>query len=77
MRAHVLFDDDGRIIAMMHLPEEQLQGRHSSGFVAEAGEHVATLEIPAELEVVNARELHVVCRVDLSGGEPRLIQASK
>jgi hypothetical protein len=77
MRAHVLFDDGGRIIAMMHLPEEQLQGRHSFGFVAEAGEHVATLEIPAELEVMSARELHVVSRVDLSGGQPRLIAASR
>jgi hypothetical protein len=77
MRAHVLFEDGGRIIAMMHLPEEQMQGWHSSGFVAEAGERVATLEIPAELEVLNARELHVVSRVDLSGGEPRLVAANK
>lgn len=76
MRAHVLFDDGGRIIAMMHLPEEQSHGRHSFGFVAEAGERVATLEIPVELEVLNARELHVVSRVDLGGGEPRLISAS-
>jgi hypothetical protein len=77
MRAHVLFDDGGRIIAMMHLSEEQMQGRHSGGFVAEVGEHVATLEIPVELEVLNARELHVVSKVDLSGGQPRLIAASK
>ncbi len=77
MRARVLFDDGGRIIAMMHLPEEQSQGRHSIGFVAEAGERVATVEIPVELEVLNARELHVVSRVDLSGGEPRLIAANK
>jgi hypothetical protein len=76
MRAHVLFDDGGRIIAMMHLPEEQI-GRYSGGFVAEVGEHVATLEIPVELEVLNARELHVVSRVDLSGGQPRLIHASR
>ncbi len=77
MKAHVLFDDGGRIIAMMHLPEDQSQARHSFGFVAEAGERVATLEIPAELEVLNARELHVVSRVDLSGSVPRLIAASK
>jgi hypothetical protein len=76
MKAHVLFDDGGGIIAVMHLPEEQMKGRHSGGFVAEAGEHVATLEIPAELEVLNARELHVVSRIDLSGGQPRLISAS-
>jgi hypothetical protein len=77
MRAHVLFENGGRIIAMMHLPEEQLLGRHSFGFVAEAGERVATLEIPVELEVLNARELHVVSRVDLSGGQPRLVPANK
>jgi hypothetical protein len=77
MKAHVLFDDGGRIIAMMHLPEEQSQGRHSFGFVADAGERVATLEIPVELEVLNARELHVVSRVDLSGGAARLVAAHK
>ncbi len=76
MRAHVLFDDGGRIIAMMHLSDEQMHGRHSGGFVAEAGEHVATLEIPAELEVLNARELHLVSRVDVSGAEPGLVAVS-
>ena len=59
MKAHVLFDDGGRIIAMMHLPEDQSQARHWFGFVADAGERVATLEIPAEFEVLRDRESNV------------------
>jgi hypothetical protein len=73
MRAHVLFDDGGEIIAMMHLPERAILGQPDFGFVADAGEQVVTLEIPGELEVLNARQLHLASRVDLSQGAPRLV----
>jgi hypothetical protein len=73
MRAHVLFDEGGAILAMMHLPERPMHGQPDFGFIAEAGEQVATLEIPGELEVLNARQLHLASRVDLSQGTPRLV----
>lgn len=73
MRAHVLFDDNGEIIAMMHLPERAILGQPEFGFIAEAGEQVATLEVPGELEVLNARQLHLASRVDLSRGSPLLV----
>jgi hypothetical protein len=73
MRAHVLFDDGGEIIAMMQLPEKRVHGQPDFGFVADTGEQVATLEIPNELEVMNARQIHLASRVDLSQGAPRLV----
>jgi hypothetical protein len=73
MRAHVLFDERGEIIAMMQLPERPVHGQPDFGFVTDAGEQVATLEIPGELEVLNARQLHLASRVDLSQGVPRLV----
>ena len=73
MRAHVLFDEGGEIVAMMHLPEKPLQGQPDFGFITDAGEHVATLEIPGDFEVMNARQIHLASRVDFSQGTPRLV----
>jgi hypothetical protein len=77
MRVHVLFDEDGQILAMMQLPDKLLAGQPEFGFIAEAGERVATLKVPLGFEVLNARELHLTMRVDLSQAEPRLVESQR
>jgi hypothetical protein len=80
MKACVLFDRTGRIVAMMYVsgePEKVTACREQPGFgfVAEPGKRVALLDIPAEFRKLNSRQLQAATKVDLSQETLRLIAA--
>jgi hypothetical protein len=80
MKACVLFEGTGRIVAMMYVsgePEKvtDCRGQRGFGFMAEPGKRVALLDIPAEFRNLNSRQLQVAAKVDLSQETPKLIPA--
>jgi hypothetical protein len=74
MKAQVLFDNAGKIIGMLHLLSEENSRKGPVATLSpQAGQNLATLNIPAELHHLKPIELHASLRVDLSGGSPRLV----
>jgi hypothetical protein len=78
MKAHVLFDEAGRVGAILHLSTETKAANDASrkplaaGFSLREGQQEAILEIPSEVVHLKPRELHDSVHVDLSGASPRL-----
>ena len=78
MKAHILFDDEGRVGAMSHSKHGKKGGAVGhGGFLPGAGQHTALLDIPAELEHLKPRELHESVRVEVKEGTPRLVAKHK
>jgi len=74
MRVQVLFDEAGNVKATYHM-RAPTDGRKIplASLRPQAGEHVATLDIPQELEQLKPGALHASVRVDRSGAMPRLV----
>jgi len=67
MKVHVLFDDKGKIGAIVHSKIKTKDGTESEirgGFIVGEGEHMAILDVPAELEHLTSRELLEAVRVE-------------
>jgi hypothetical protein len=74
MKAHVLFDSDGRVGVISH----QKHGKKGTageqgGFLPGVGQHAALLDIPADLAHLKPRDLHESVRVEHKAGAPRLV----
>jgi hypothetical protein len=83
MKAHILFDDEGRVGAMSHnhikkhgYIKKSAAGEHG-GFLPGPGQHTAFLDIPEELAHLKPRDLHDSVRVELKAGTPRLVAKTK
>jgi hypothetical protein len=82
MKVQVLFDEKGKIDAILHPPVET-KSKESKGSRPVAvlrprdKQRLATLDVPAELQSCSPRELHDSLRVELSGGAPRLVSKTK
>jgi hypothetical protein len=74
MRVQVLFDEAGKVKATYHLRAENNAKKYPvASLRPQEGEHVATVEIPKELEHLKPNALHASVRVDRSGATPRLV----
>lgn len=83
MKVQVLFDESGKIHAMLHPAAETKTSKETSGKRPVAvlrpmeRQRLATLDVPAELLHLKPMEIHGSVRVDLSGGSPRLVANPK
>jgi hypothetical protein len=78
MKAHVLFDNEGRVGVISHQRNGKMGASEKhGGFLPGAGQHAALLDIPAELAHLKPRELHESVRVEKKGGTPRLVARAK
>ena len=77
MKVHVVYDDAGRIQAISH-PIPGKNGAPTLGrFRLHPGQHIATLQVPAEVAGLTPRQLHDAVRIDLRNGAPRLVAKVK
>jgi hypothetical protein len=67
MRLHVVYDDEGTILAASQVPS-------GDQVLPEAGEHAAEFDVPAEFAGVELQELAQRLRVDVR--ENQLIESS-
>lgn len=72
MHVHVLFDAKGKVHALFHPSTEA--GAPQLEFRPARGQRTALLEVPAELQKLEARELHAAVSVKLHKDGPRLIK---
>jgi hypothetical protein len=73
MKAQVLFDKNGKIIGMLHLPSEPVSGKQPVATLRpQTGQMLATLEIPTEFHHLKPAQLHASLHVEHSQGTPRL-----
>lgn len=79
MKAQVLYDKTGKVIAILHSTsafEQNPAARQPQAFIkAREGQHLAILRIPEELEELTPKELHASVHVETTGGSPRLVPA--
>lgn len=74
MKAQVLFDKNGKIIGMLHLPAEPSSGKQPVATLRpQAGQQLATFDIPAEFHHLKPAQLHASLHVEHGGGSPRLV----
>ncbi len=75
MQIQVLFDAKGKVHALFHPSKEadapRLELRPARG------QRAARLEVPAELEGLTARELHVAVVVKLQKEGPQLVKGKR
>jgi hypothetical protein len=69
-KAHVLFDEEGSVGAILHPKESSAE---ESGFLPGPRQHTAILETPAELAHLKPRYLHDSVRIAHPRDVPRLI----
>jgi hypothetical protein len=78
MKAQVLFDKDGNIIGMLHLPSQPSSAKHPVATLRpQTGQQLATLDIPAEFHHLKPAQLHASLHVEHSEGTPRLVGRMK
>lgn len=78
MKVIVLFDEEGRVGAMLHPKQGTNEvSEEEGGFLPGPGEHTALVEVPAELADLKSRDLHESVRVDTKGATPRLVAKAK
>jgi len=80
MKAQVVFDKTGKVIGMYHLINKSTSKNEPVvSLKPQAGEHVATLDIPAELQHLSPGAIHAAVYVELRGGseQPRLVSKAK
>ncbi len=74
MQLQVVYDETGKIIATLHLQAEQRSAAAPRPVLrARAGQHLAVLDVPAELRHLPPQALHQALRVEQHGGAPRLV----
>lgn len=73
MKILTLFDDDGRVLALLYPLASADENGPVVAFRPEAGQHAAELEVPTHLEKMEPGELHGAVRVDMQGEYRRLI----
>ena len=84
MKVQVLFDETGKIDAMLHPPPVETkttkgskEPRPVAALRPKGKQRLATLDVPTELRSRTPREIHDSLRVELSGGSPRLVAKAK
>ncbi|MFD9815661.1 hypothetical protein [Streptomyces sp. NPDC059080] len=73
MRAHVVYEQDGRIVGLVEI-EDRPAGGVGIRPVAEPGREVAEMEIPDRYRDSRFAELLDVLRVDVGSGTPALVE---
>jgi hypothetical protein len=79
MKVQVLFDETGKIDAILHSPVETTSSKASkqprpvATLRPKAKQRLATLDVPKELHPRTPLEIHESLRVELSEGSPRLV----
>jgi hypothetical protein len=68
MKAEVVIDDAGNIVAMLHPAADS--GEPLGALKPSSGQHSAILEIPHSLQHLRPLELHDAVRVEIKGGAP-------
>jgi hypothetical protein len=75
MHVQVLFDTKGTVHALLH-PSTEAEAPQLE-FRPARGQHVAFLEVPAELEALEYRELHAAVAVKLLKQGARLVKRKR
>jgi hypothetical protein len=75
MLIHVLFDTKGKVHALFHPSKEP--DAPTLEFRPARGQRAALLEVPAELEGLQPRELHAAVSVRLLKEGPRLVKRKR
>jgi hypothetical protein len=70
MKAEVVIDDAGNVVAMLHPAVDSKEGMPFGSFRLHSGQRSAMLEIPPELQHLKPRELHKSIRVEVKEGAP-------
>ncbi len=79
MKTHVLFDDEGEILALAH-PNPKTGSEpfaEGGGFLSGTGQHTEILEIPEGLEGLKPHALHAALRVERKAGTTRLVTKAR
>ncbi len=75
MRVHVLFDAAGKVHALFHASGEADAPRLQ--LLPARGQRLALLEVPAELEGLEPRELHAAVAVKVLKAGARLVKRKR